>query len=433
MDRRPRSWFSWRTWAAGVVLAGAAGLGCQGEAPPNPTKDPEVQVSTLVSGDVTDYEVFTGRTQTMHYEDIKARVTGYLKKIYFKEGEDVPAGAPLFDIDSTPYDAVRDQAQANANQADALAKQAASHYQSAMDTYKRDLASPSATPEATLIQDRDAADEAQAALNAASETHKAALAALKTAQTNVDYCHLTADFPGRISRLSVDLNNDIIADNTVLASLVQLQPKMYAYFDVDERIMEDLVAPKKTSDQPSYLPQGKASAEAVGNLPLWLSLANDEDDPEKFDHKGALAIVDNKIDSSTGTVRMWGTFDNPAKDLVSGLFVRVRMDKGKAHKALLVSEAALGSDQSFQYLYTVNDKNEAEYTRVDVGQKAQGLIAVTAAKGYPALTPKTVVVVEGLQRIHPILDEKTGKPKPVKIVPKAVEMPRAMDEAANNH
>ena len=82
---------------------------------------------------------------------------------------------------------------------------------------------------------------------------------------------------------------------------------------------------------------------------------------------------------------------------------------------------------------TVNAKNEAEYTRVDVGQKAQCLIAVTAAKGYPALTKNTVVVVEGLQRIHPILDEKTGKPKPVKIVPKTVEMPRAMDATEDKH
>ncbi len=91
---RHRSWFSWRTWAAGVVLAGVAGLGCQNEAPPNAPKDPNVQVSRLVSGKVSDYEVFTGRTQTMHYQDIKARVTGYLEKIYFKEGDDVQEGAP---------------------------------------------------------------------------------------------------------------------------------------------------------------------------------------------------------------------------------------------------------------------------------------------------------------------------------------------------
>ena len=91
--------------------------------------NPNVQVSRLVSGKVSDYEVFTGRTQTMHYQDIKARVTGYLEKIYFKEGDDVQEGAPLFDIDSAPYDAARDQAQATANQADAQAKQALTHLQ----------------------------------------------------------------------------------------------------------------------------------------------------------------------------------------------------------------------------------------------------------------------------------------------------------------
>ncbi len=425
-----RSWFSWRTWAAGIVLAGGAGLGCQGEAPQSQQKDPDVEVSTLFSGKVNDSEVFTGRTQTMHYVDIKARVTGYLKKIYFKEGEDVQEGAPLFDIDSTPYDAARDQAQATANQADAQAKQALTHLQSVQDTYKRDLASPSATPEAIAIQDRDAVDEAQAALNAARETHKAALAALKTAQTNVDYCHIKAEYSGRISRLSVDLNNDVIADSTVLASLVQLQPKMYAYFDVDERTMLDLVVSKQDKYKPGFLPQGKVSDEAVKNLHLMLSLANDDENPETFDHPGGLAIVDNKIDAATGTVRMWGTFDNDRKDLEPGLFVRVRMDKGAPHEALLVSEAALGSDQGFQYLYTVNDKNEAEYTRVDVGSKTRGRIAVTAAKGYPALTKDTRVVVDGLQRIHPVLDEKTGKPKPVKINATVVDMPQAEEEGS---
>ncbi len=289
------------------------------------------------------------------------------------------------------------------------------------------MASPSATPEATAIQDRDAVDEAQAALNAARETHKAALAALKTAQTNVDYCHIKAEYGGRISRLSVDLNNDVIADNTVLASLVQLQPKMYAYFDVDERTMLDLVVSKQDKYQPGFLPQGKVSAEAVKNLPLALSLANDDSDPETFDHPGNLAIVDNKIDSTTGTVRMWGTFDNERKDLEPGLFVRVRMNKGDAHAALLVAEDALGSDQNFQYLYTVNDKNEAEYTRVDVGPKTRGRVAVTAAKGYPALTADTRVVVDGLQSIHPVLDEKTGKPKPVKVNATLVDMPQAND------
>ena len=432
----------WRTWAAGAVLAGAAALGCQGEPPNNPTKDPDVQVSTLVPGKVTDYEVFTGRVQTMHYQDIKARVTGYLKKIYLTEGQDVNAGDPLFDIDSTPYDAARDQAaatvfqtDAQVKQADALVAQADAHLQSAQDAYKRDLASPAGTPEAVMIQDRDAVTEAQAAYNAAQAslkasqaTRRAAEAALRAAQNNVNYCHIKADFGGRVSRLNVDLNNDVNADNTVLASLVQLQPKMYAYFDVDERTMLDLLVNKSEKYRPGYLPQGKVCDEALKNLRLTLSLANDDDNPDTFDYPGQLVIVDNKIDSTTGTVRMWGAFDNARKDLEPGLFVRVRMDKGGPHDALLVAEAALGSDQGFKYLYTVNDKNEAEYTRVNVGQKTQGRLAVTAADGYKELTKDTRVVVNGLQQIHPVLDE-TGKPKPAKVNATLVEMPKAKDPA----
>lgn len=413
---------SWRMASAGALLIVAA-LGCQGEPQEsNQTKEPDVLVSALVSGDVTDYEVFTGRVQTMHFQDIKARVTGYLKKIYFQEGEDVKRGDPLFDIDPAPYDALLAQAKAEV-------KQAQARLATMQDALTRDAASPDATSRANAMQDQYAVNEASAALEKSRASQTAA-------QNNVDYCHITADFSGRISRLNVDLNNDVIADNTVLASLVQLQPDMYAYFDVDERTMLDLLVDKSDRRKSGYLPQGKVSDEAADHLPLLLSLANDDDNPETFDHKGRLAIVDNKIDSATGTVRMWGVFQNDRKDLEPGLFVRVRMDKGAAHDSLLVSEAALGSDQGFRYLYVVNDNNEAEYVRVDVGQKTKGLVAVSASPNYDGkgkpkpgivLTKDTRVVVDGLQRIHPVLDEKTGAPKPVKVNAQLTAMPSALE------
>ena len=93
-------------------------------------------------------------------------------------------------------------------------------------TFIRDVKSPSATPEATFIQDRDNREEAKATIARAK-------AARQAAQQNVDYCVIKAPFGGRISRRNVDTNNDVIADATVLASLIQLDP-LYAYFDVDD-------------------------------------------------------------------------------------------------------------------------------------------------------------------------------------------------------
>jgi RND family efflux transporter MFP subunit len=395
-----RSFLSWRVWAAGAVLAAAAAAGCEGEPQQagGPKKLEEVQVSALVPDYVADYEVFTGRVQTTHYLDIKARVTGYLKEAGFKEGEDVRKDQVLFKIDSRPYDAMLAQTAA-------MVAQASTHLQTAEDTYSRDLRSPAATSDAALTQDRDAVEEAKAALKQAEANRQAA-------QNNVDYCVIKAPFDGRISRLNVDPENDVIADNTVLASLVQLDP-LYAYFDVDERTLLDIGA---------LLPEGKITPRAAEVFPLTLGLANQK--PEEFTHKGTLKIADNKVDSTTGTLRMWGTFDNAAHDLKPGLFVRVRMDKGRPKQSLFVYEAAIGSDQGRNYVYVVGADNKAAYTQVEKGQKKDGLIAIKPAKGYE-LKPGDRVVVNGLQRIHPILDEKTGQLKPVEIQPQEVPMPRA--------
>ncbi len=384
-----RSFLSWRLWAAGALLAGAAAVGCDSEPPAPPPSKPTVEVSNPVLDSVADFEVFTGRTQAMHSVDIKARVTGELMEMHFKEGEDVKKGQTLFKIDSRPYDATLAQAAAMVNQA-------STHGQSMQDIYSRDLRSPAATPEATLIQDRDNLDEAKATLKASQATRQAA-------QNNVDYCVIKAPFDGRISRLNIDLNNDVIADNTVLASLVQLDP-LYGYFDVDERTLLRIGA---------LLPHGEVPADASVKFPLTLGMANEK--PEEFSHKGTLRIADNKVDPTTGTVRMWGVFANPDYDLKPGMFVRVRLDVGQPRPALFVAEEALGSDQGRRYLYVVNDDNKIVYTQVEVGQRKDGWIAVAPVQGYH-LTAKDRVVVNGLQRVH---SDQEVEPKPV-------AMPRAM-------
>jgi RND family efflux transporter MFP subunit len=389
---RKKLFLSWRGMIAGTLLAVVAALGCEGEGKPPEASKPEIEVSSPTSGAVADFEVFTGRTQSIHYIDIRARVTGYLEEAPFTEGEDVKEGDVLFKIDPRPYEAVLAQAEADLNVAN-------SHFQSMQDVYSRDVKSPSATPDATFIQDRDNREEAKATIARAK-------AARQAAQQNVDYCVIKAPFSGRISRRSVDTNNDVIADNTVLASLIQLDP-LYAYFDVDERTLLRIGA---------LLPGGKVPADAAKQLPLTLGLANEK--PEDFTHKGTLRIADNKVDATTGTVRMWGVFDNSKNDLRPGLFVRVRMDVGQPQRSLFVAETALGSDQGRKYLYVVNGENKVVYTQVDVGQRKDGLIAVKPVTGYH-LTESDQVVVNGLQRVHADME----------VEPKKVDMPRVKDPA----
>ena len=379
-------------WLFLPLLTAVSILGCEGETKAPDAAKPEIEVSTPASDSVADFEVFTGRTQSIHYIDIRARVTGYLLEAPFTEGEDVKEGDVLFKIDPRPYEAMLAQAEADVNVA-------TNHFQSMQDVYSRDVKSPSATPEATFIQDRDNREEAKATIARAK-------AARQAAQQNVDYCVIKAPFAGRISRRNVDTHSDVIADNTVLASLIQLDP-LYAYFDVDERTLLHIGA---------LLPGGKVPADAAKQLPLTLGLANEK--PEDFSHKGTLRIADNKVDATTGTVRMWGVFDNSKRDLRPGLFVRVRMDVGQPQRSLFVAETALGSDQGRKYLYVVTDENKVVYTQVDVGQRKDGLIAVKPVAGYH-LTEGDRIVVNGLQRVHADME----------VEPKPVDMPRVQNPA----
>jgi RND family efflux transporter MFP subunit len=138
--------------------------------------------------------------------------------------------------------------------------------------------------------------------------------------------------------------------------------------------------------------QGKIQDTDHGDIPVLLGLA----DEEGFPHKGKVRIVDNKIDPSAGTLRVWGFFENPDKILTAGLFVRIRVPVGEPHTALLIPEAALGTDQGQKFLYVVNDKDEVEYRPVKVGRLHDGLRVVTEG-----LRKGERVVLNGLQRVRP--------------------------------
>ena len=427
-----------------AVLAGAAALGCAPTAAAPAPKPPEVDTAEVVLQDVTDYEVFTGSVQAEQYVDLRAQVTGYLlPKPLAKEGSDVKAGAVLFRIDPSVFDAVLAQAKANTNSAN-------TRVQTANDTYVRDAASPAATTAQTLVQDRDALREAQAAL-------KAAQAMEQSAQLNVNFTDIIAPFDGRISRRNVDPGNLVQQNITSLATVVQLDP-IYALFDVDERTLLRI----RKLVQEKMIP----AASLKGNdLSVNLALSDEngftytpEDEGRDYRdkawaprHPGKIKIVDNQENVQTGTLRMWGEFPNPEPRVLSpGMFARIQLPIGTAHSAVLVAEAALVSDQGRQLLYVLedakNDKGEpiledaknakgepikvpAKMTvarNVTIGGYHEGLreiVASVAGKPLPAnqtVRPGEQVVLNGLQRV---------RDKGLVRVRHVIEMPRGDENA----
>jgi RND family efflux transporter MFP subunit len=352
---------------AALFLAGCENEERAGSATP---QRPEVKVAVPVTETITDYEVFTGRTQAINAVDLRCRVTGYLDKAPFEQGEDVKKDAILFVIQKRPFEEALKQAQGMLDQQRAQLKYMESVYQR-----NRNLRETSAASQEELDQFRSNRDSSQAGVRAGE-------AALDIAKQNLEWCEIRAPFAGRISRRLVDPGNDVIANETVLASLVQLSP-LYAYFDVDERTLLRIN---------QYLPEGKVPADATKKLPVTLGLANEK--PEDFSHPGELKFADNKVEPTTGTLRMWGVFQNPKLDLRPGLFIRVRLGIGEPKRAVFVAESALGYDQGRQYLYVVNDENKTVHTPVVVGQRKNGRIAILSG-----LNGNERVVVNGLQRV----------------------------------
>jgi RND family efflux transporter MFP subunit len=335
---------------------------------------------------VTDYVDFTARTAAVDSVDVKAHVWGYLQKVNFKEGDLVKKDDVLFEIDPRPYEALLNQAKAKVRQDEAQLELDEAEYQRQLTTYKRGAGSKSDLDKATAARDVDVANIA------------ADKALVASRQLDLDYTKVLAPVGGRVSRYVVTVGNLIQAGDqnggTLLTTIVSVDP-MYAYFDVDEYTALRVRR---------LIREGKSDSPRDGGYPVFLGLANEEG----FPHQGTINFVDNQVNPKTGTIRLRGVFPNKDQVLVPGLFGRVRTPIGRPHKALLVSDRALDTDQGQKVLYVVNDKNEVASRPVGVGALHDGLREIT-----DGLKPGERVVVTGLQQIRP----------GISVEPKLVDMP----------
>ena len=237
---------------------------------------------------------------------------------------------------------------------------------------------------------------AQQAENVGSQN--SAQAQIVKAQLNLGFTTVAAPITGKISRTLLTAGNLVNADNTLLTTLMSIDP-IYAYFNVEEPTLLRVV--KMNCE--GLLPQ------RIGMVEVSMGLADDVH--HTFPLKGVLDFANNTVDPQTGTILVRGTFQNPfempAKPplLLPGLFVRVRLDMGLPHKAFSVTERAIGTDQGQKYVFVVGNDNKIAYRGVTLGQMFDGLQAVE--KG---LSAGDRVVVDGLQRIQPGMEVK-AEPK----------------------
>ena len=366
-----------------LFLAILVPLGCEKPMPKVlPPKPTVVSVKKPVSDYVTDFEEFTGRTQAVYDIKIMARVTGYLDKVYFKDGAEVKEGDLLFEIDPRPYKAELARTEATVAQGDAHLKRLEADFRRASSLLARYGISREEYDKIT--GDRA---EAEAAVGIA-------VASRDLAKLNEEFTRIKSPITGRLSRRMVDPGNLAKSDETILTTIVSLDP-LYVYFDVDERTMLELRR---------LIREGKMPSRDVAEVQIEAGLADEVDleGNQIFPHEGTINFSDNKVESGTGTLSVRASIANPRSEastsrvLSPGLFIRVRLPIGSPHKSILVPEQAIGTDQGRKFLYVVNDKDEVVYHPVKVGKLDRGLRVI--AEGISA---DDRVIVSGLQRVRP--------------------------------
>jgi RND family efflux transporter MFP subunit len=363
-----------------VAMTSATGCGRRQERANAEPPPPEVQVGLPVVKDVTDYEDFPGRTEAINTIDVRARVTGHLDRVLFKDGADVKEGQVLFEIDRRLYDAELARAEANVVQAQARMDRLTQDFARA-----RELLAKKAISQEEY--DKIAGDRSEA-----NASVGVAVANRRLAQQNVDFCQICAPIHGRISRRYMDPGNLVRANDSVLTTIVSVDP-MYAYFDVDERAtlrLQELA--KAQVFRGVLLAPGRINIGGPNRQTVLMGLANEDG----FSRRGHVDFSDNRVDPDTGTWRLRGVFPNPSRGLSSGLFVHIRLPIGAPYRALLVSEQALGADQGQRFVYVVDDEGKARYRRVTLGRLHEGLRVIS-----DGIKPGENIIVSGLQRVRP--------------------------------
>ena len=347
-------------------------------APPQP---PAVPVSRPVQQEVTDYVDFTGQTDAVQAVNVVARVTGYLVEMPFKEGSEVKKDDLLFRVDPRPYQAQLDQAKGQVNL-----------YQAQLELAKTTLARDEAIAKAAtgavsqqqLDQDKAQVEEAQAQV-------KAAQSSLEVFRLNLDFTKVISPIDGRVSRYYLTLGNLANQDQTLLTTVVSLDP-MYAYFDTDEPTLLRLRR---------AVGEGRIKVAEAGQNPVFMGLQ----DEDGFPHEGIINFVNNQVNPTTGSITMRGVFPNPklpggVRLLSPGMFVRIRLPTSPPHPALLVIDRAIGSDQGMKYVYVVDADNKVQYRRVTTGPLQDNGLRVIA----DGLKPDDRVVIGGLQQVRPRME-----------------------------
>lgn len=356
-----------------ILAAALAAAGCDKHpAAAGPPPAPSVTVAKPIPKVVAEWDEYTGRFTAVETVEVRARVSGFIDSVNFKEGQIVKKDDLLFIIDRRPYQIAVEQAKADVDRARA----------------KLELASLDVQRAAPLIQNQTVTvrefDTRKATERDASAQVAAAEAVLAQAELNLAWTEVRAPIAGRISDKRVDAGNLITGGQTgatLLTVIVSTDPIHFVFDGAETDFLHYL----------RLASQGvRASSRDVQN-PVSVRLA----DETEYKHYGRMDFVDNVINTKTGTIRGRAIFDNKDGLLTPGNFGRLRLFGGE-REALLVPDSAIVSDQSRKIVFVAANDGMVSSKQVELGPLVEGLRLIRTG-----ISKDDRVVIEGLQRARP--------------------------------
>lgn len=323
---------------------------------------------TVEEKPVQIWKEFSARLQAIDYVEIRPQVTGILQKIHFEDGQIVKKGDLLFTIDPRPYEATV-----------ALSRAAVTAAKEIEDLSKKELARAEELLKSGAIS-KQGYDERVNSQKVNKSQSAGANAQLKSALVDLDHTTIESPIDGRISRPEITEGNLVSESAAPLLTTIVSETDIYADFEVDEKTYLDFV-------------RGNAgqSLEAEKSIPVRLLLKNDS----KV-YEGTIKSFDNKINPSSGTIRVRAIFKNDDGALLPGMFARAQIGSSSTENKITITEKAIQTDQSRKFVYIVGENNTATYREVKPSDTVNGERIILSG-----LEPGDRVIVDNLMKIRP--------------------------------
>ena len=351
---------------AALLALGSLILTSCSDAPPPAARGglPEVTVAAPLKRTISDWDGFVGQFEAVERVDVRPRVSGYLVEIAFEDGAQVAAGDLLFRIDPRPFEAAFDRARAQVNSIDTRTANARTELKRAEGLLSLKAVS------------QEEYDTLNAAVLSAESDLQAARAAMRSAELDVEFTKVTAPVAGRLSYSRVDVGNIVKADETLLTTVVSLDPMQFAFQGSEAMLLR-------------YKRQSPAG---ISGAPVRIRLQDETD----YTWDGRLEFFDNAINTGSGTIRGRALVNNPDGFLVPGMFGHLQLQAAAEYEGLLLPDSAISTRGAQRIVLVVDDNNVVSARQVELGPLNDGLRVIRAG-----IDGSERVIISGLQRAFP--------------------------------